>query len=267
MARNILQKLPNCHLCYAADNAMFPYGQLSDSVLIARVVDQIDALIAAQKPDIVVIACNTASTLALEELRRRFDTPFVGVVPAIKPAAKLSSSGAIGLLATPATVNRLYTQQLIEDFASGLEVFLYGSQALVTLAEHYIAGEEIDSKALNHEINQLYSCPKAEQIDTIVLACTHFPILKPLLSEHKSPKGRSIQWIDSGDAIARRVASLVETDEGFRQRSAPPQTVREPSKDKAGDEYSAPVEIYLSQVSAKDHTLKQRYIHFLTRST
>src|SRR5215510_1515846 len=94
---------PDATLIYAADNAAFPYGAWDEPELVRRIVVVVGKLIAATRPDLVVIACNTASTLALSSLREHYEVPFVGTVPAIKPAAEQTKSGMIGVLATPGT--------------------------------------------------------------------------------------------------------------------------------------------------------------------
>lgn len=208
VARAILAKTPYCSLTYAADNAAFPYGLLDDETLIGRVCQQIESLIARCKPDVIVIACNTASTLALEHLREISSIPFVGVVPAVKPAAQLTKTGVIGLLATPATVNRDYTLSLIEEFAANSTVKLYGSSRLVSMAEESVLGSPPKPDELATELDFLFTQEDGDRIDTVVLACTHFPLLVDHLRE--LPRGRSIQWIDSGEAIARRVEYWVK---------------------------------------------------------
>ncbi len=198
----IRRRLPCCEFIYACDNAAFPYGTKEEAELIARVEDVLKALIARVAPDIVVIACNTASTLALPQIRAHFSKPVIGVVPAIKPAARLSASRVIGLLATPATVERPYTRRLIEEFAAGCAVIPVGSSELVTIAEAKLRGEAPDIAAIARIIAPIFA---DERVDTLVLACTHFPLLKPELAQ-AAP--RAVQWIDSGEAIARRVASF-----------------------------------------------------------
>ncbi len=209
VAREIRDAVPDCKLSYFFDNAFFPYGTKSDSVLLERIVSQIELLHQAFTPDIVVIACNTASTLVLDALRARFHTPFVGVVPAIKPASASSLSGVIGVLATPATVNRPYTQKLIEDFAQDVKVYLHGSDALVTQAERKLNNQEVVTDVIHAEIETLLRLDKSDSMDTIVLACTHFPLLLEEVDKAANACGRSIHWMDSGKAIARRVVQLL----------------------------------------------------------
>ena len=148
VAQEIQQRLPQISLVYASDNAFFPYGTKGEAELIARVDQVIDALLARYPADILVIACNTASTLTLPHLRSKLSLPIVGVVPAIKPAALMSKSGVIGLLATPATVARPYTHELIREYATNCQVISLGSSALVQIAEQKLRGEAIDSAAI-----------------------------------------------------------------------------------------------------------------------
>ncbi len=195
--------LPDAHYFYLCDNLNFPYGTKSDDAVIGFTTKNCRKLIATYELDILVIACNTASTVALDTVRSAVQIPVVGVVPAIKPAALLSKSKSIGLLATPATVQRPYTLKLIDDFASGCNVTLQGSSLLVEIAEKKLRSVEFSTASIKSEVDQmLIQDPK---IDVVVLGCTHFPLLKDELSQ-LYPK---IQWVDSGAAIASRVKSLL----------------------------------------------------------
>ena len=213
VAKEILLKTPHCQLHYFADNSLFPYGLRNDEVLGDHIVLEAGKLIKLIHPDYLVLACNTASTLALDKLRDKFghilpSKHFIGVVPAIKPAAQITKSGAIGVLATPATVKRGYTKQLIEDFANEKHVFSYGSEVLAEQAEQFLTKREVSQSIVQQELINLLTQSSENAIDTIVLACTHFPILKPLLNELALAQGVKINWVDSGEAIARRVAQL-----------------------------------------------------------
>lgn len=199
----IEQRLPGVGISYFMDNLYLPYGELSESALLARLERIVEFLQQVATPDLIVIACNTASTQSLEFLRHRFDQIFVGVVPAIKPAAAKSKSKHIGLLATPATVNGQYIQGLIENFAQQCKVQKVGSSALVHLAERRFWSEgEVN-------INDL-SFPVFDQVDTVVLGCTHFPLIKDLIQDIL-PEG--VNLIDSGQAIATRVSVLLDASE------------------------------------------------------
>ncbi|MFB0773086.1 glutamate racemase [Proteus cibi] len=203
--REIREKLPDAHYIYVFDNEAFPYGEKSQEFIIDRVVRIVSAV--AEKHDLatIVIACNTASTVSLPALRAKFtDIPIVGVVPAIKPAAKLTCNGVVGLLATRATVKRPYTHELIERFATDCKVHSLGSAELVELAERKLHGEAVSLDALRKILTPWLKMK--EPPDTVVLGCTHFPLLADeLLSV--LPDGTRI--IDSGAAIARRTAWLV----------------------------------------------------------
>ncbi len=217
VAREIESAYPQCKLTYASDNAQFPYGNKTADWLIGRVEQLMDRLIQMTQPDVIVIACNTASTLTLPHLRSRFEVPFVGVVPAVKPAAQLSTSKIIGLLATPATVSRPYTHQLIADHAADCTLILHGSSDLVLQAERKLLGQPLNMSILSRELQRLIDAPRARDMDTIILACTHFPLLATELKELALP--RQFQWIDSGEAIARRVgywlAQLVQEEKKY----------------------------------------------------
>lgn len=160
----------------------------------------------------LVIACNTASTVALETVRSAIAIPVVGVVPAIKPAAKHTRTGTIALLATPATVLRPYTKKLVADFADGCTVLMKGSSLLVEIAERKLRGQGVSAAELAGELAPLFAQPGGDRIDTIVLGCTHFPLLKNELVALRP----DVFWIDSGPAIAARVRSLLGAHSGDR---------------------------------------------------
>ncbi|TCI01450.1 glutamate racemase [Corallincola luteus] len=189
-----------CH--YLMDNEGQPYGELDDSTLIRRACDLIMQVVAQVNPALVVVACNSASTLVLPTLRKQLDLPVVGVVPAIKPAAFQSSNKHIGILATPGTVARAYTQALIDEFAADCRISRIGNSELVGMAEDKLAGRAVNLPRLA-EILAPWS--QGDGPDTIVLGCTHFPLLATEIIECLP----AAHCIDSGEAIARRVTNLL----------------------------------------------------------
>ena len=191
-----------------ADDANFPYGHLDEDRLIERIVDVLGGAIGEHKPDLVVIACNTASTLALGELRTRFRVPFVGTVPAIKPACAQSVTKRVTVLGTQATVGREYTRALIREFASGCDVHLVGSPRLATYAEAELAGAPAADRAIATEISGCFIEKDGARTDTIVLACTHYPLL---LERFRANAPWPVTWLDPAPAIARRVVDLMRT--------------------------------------------------------
>lgn len=197
----IRQALPNESYIYLFDNARLPYGELAEQELISGCVALITDFVQKQSVSMVVIACNTASTLILPSLRAVLNIPVVGVVPAIKPAALLSRNKHIGLLATPGTIKRAYTHELIDQFASGCSVELYASSELVMLAEQKAAGNPVTQQ----ELAQILSPILESELDTLVLGCTHFPILKQEMQEYL---GDRVSLLDSGKAVAARVLTL-----------------------------------------------------------
>jgi glutamate racemase len=203
--REIARARPDAALCFVADDAAFPYGKLADQALIDRVAAVIDRYIAELCPALVVIACNTASTLALPVLRARFPIPFVGTVPAIKPACEQSKSKRISVLATPGTVRRDYTRDLIAKFAGDCRVTLVGGDQLAALAEAALRGEAVDEDEIRREIAPCFVDDDG-RTDTIVLACTHYPLILDRLTR-LAPW--PVTWIDPAPAIARRTSQLL----------------------------------------------------------
>lgn len=205
ISREIIARTEAIELHYLSDNAAFPYGEKTTEELINRASRVLLSACEQLQPNIVVIACNTASTAILPSLRTQLAIPVVGVVPAIKSAAKVSKSQTIALLATPGTVNRNYTQQLINEHAANQQVIRLGSSQLVKHIEAHIHGQVIDSEYLLSVVEQLTEQVGGENIDTVVLGCTHFP----LISEYFKAIKPNWQWIDSGAAIAERVHTLL----------------------------------------------------------
>lgn len=204
--REIAAARPDADIVYAADTAAFPYGRLGEGVLVQRVLDVMGHLLALHEPDLVVVACNTASTLVLPPLRAAFAVPFIGTVPAIKPAAIASRTRRFSVLATPGTVARDYTLELVRDFAEGCRVKLVGSQRLAALAEDFLSGLAVSDDDIGAELMPCFVEDKGGRTDTIVLGCTHYPLLKPRF-ERLAPW--PVAWIDPAPAIARRVVQLI----------------------------------------------------------
>ncbi|MGX8940059.1 glutamate racemase [Symbiopectobacterium sp. Eva_TO] len=197
----IRQLLPDLHYIYAFDNEAFPYGEKPQDFIVERVVQIVSAVQQRHQLAAVVIACNTASTISLPALRERFTFPVVGVVPAVKPAAKLTRNGIVGVLATRATVQRSYTHELIARFATDCQILLLGSAELVELAEAKLQGDNVSLLELQQILHPWLKLP--EPPDTVVLGCTHFPLLAEEL-QLVLPNGTRL--VDSGAAIARRTA-------------------------------------------------------------
>ena len=197
---------PDARFVFVADDAFFPYGAHGEAELVGRVVPLIGKLIERYRPDLVIIACNTASTLVLPHLRQRFGVPFVGTVPAIKPACAASRTKRVSVLGTEATVSREYTRALIRDFANGTDVTLVGSGNLAALAEAELQGEPAADAAIAKEIAPCFVDEGGRRTDIVVLACTHFPLLLARL-EQLAPW--PVSFIDPAPAIARRVLDLL----------------------------------------------------------
>jgi len=204
--------LPNAPIVYAADSAGFPYGKRSEAELATRVPALLGRFVERYHPRLVVIACNTASTIALDHARAALDLPVVGTVPAIKPAAEISKSRVIGVLGTEATVRQPYVDDLAAKFASDCTIVRHGSPELVELAEAKLAGEPVGVDAVKDGAQPMFEAPDGTRIDTVVLACTHFP----LLEEELRSAFPNVSYVHGGPGIARRIAFLT------RQQPWPP---------------------------------------------
>ena len=205
--------LPNAPFIYVADNAGYPYGKRSEAEIASRVPALLGRLVERFHPRLAVIACNTASTIALDHVRSALDLPVVGTVPAIKPAAELSKTRVIGVLGTEATVRQPYVDKLAAEFAPDCTIIRHGSPELVDLAEAKLAGEDAGLDAVRDAAQPMFDAAGGDRIDVWVLACTHFPLLRREL-EQAFP---DVQWIDGGPGIARRIAWLT------REQAWPPE--------------------------------------------
>jgi len=199
-----LELLPNAPIVYAADSAGYPYGKRSEAEIASRVPALLGRLVERYRPRLAVIACNTASTIALEHVRSALDLPVVGTVPAIKPAAENSKTRVIGVLGTEATVRQPYVDDLAAKFASDCTIIRHGSPELVELAEAKLAGEVLGVDAVKAAAQPMFDAPNGDRIDTVVLACTHFP----LLQEQLQAAFPQIVYVHGGPGIARRIAWL-----------------------------------------------------------
>src|SRR6202790_1786703 len=207
--REIVKARPDAHYVYVADDVFFPYGRHSEEEIIACVVTLVGELIAAHAPDLVVIACNTMSVSVMAQLRAAYSVPFVGTVPAIKPACAASKTRRVSVLGTKATVKREYTQALIRDHGQGCEVTLVGSAELASLAEAALRGVEVSDREIFDELAPCFvgtGATDPARTDTIVLACTHYPLLLDRLVR-LAPW--PVDWIDPAPAIARRGVNLL----------------------------------------------------------
>jgi glutamate racemase len=218
--REVAAARPDARFVYVADDAAFPYGDMPEEALITRILHVIGKAIADHAPDLIVVACNTASTLALKELRARYKVPFVGTVPAIKPACAQSKTKRIAVLGTQATVSREYTKALIREFASGCDVVLNGSSRLAAFAEAELAGCPVSDTEIAAEIAACFVDKDGRRTDTVVLACTHYPLL---LARFRANAPWPVDWIDPAPAIARRVADLLHERPVATAPPSPPQ--------------------------------------------
>jgi glutamate racemase len=204
--------LPTAPIVYVADSAGYPYGTRRASEIEARVPALLGRLAERLDPGLIVIACNTASTIALDSVRSALDLPIVGTVPAIKPAAEISKTRTIGVLGTEATVRQAYVDRLAGEFAADCTVLRHGSAELVDLAEAKLRGDPTDPNSYARILGGIFSQPGGERTDTIVLACTHFPLVEEELA---AAAPQPVRFVDGKEGIARRTAWLT------RERSWP----------------------------------------------
>ncbi|QPC97859.1 glutamate racemase [Qipengyuania soli] len=203
----VRKALPDAPVIYAADMAGLPYGTKSEAEIAARVAGLLGRMAERWQPRLICIACNTASTIALGMVRDVLEIPIVGTVPAIKPAASLTTTGTFGLLGTEATIRQAYVDNLEREFAGGKRLLRHGANGLVPLAEAKLRGEDVSVEAVAREIAGLLSLDGADSIDTLVLACTHFPLLE---DELRQAIGRDVRFVHGAEGIARRVAYLTQ---------------------------------------------------------
>jgi glutamate racemase len=203
--REIAAARPHADFLYVADDAAFPYGSIAEPALVSRVVDLLGEMITAHRPDLVVIACNTASTIALPDLRKTFPLPFVGTVPAIKPACTASVTRRVSVLGTEATVKREYTRALIRDYAQDCKVTLVGAKSLAAYVETELGGTPVSDAQISAEIAPCFR-DDGRRTDTIVLACTHYPLL---IDRLRQLAPWPVNFLDPAPAIARRVGDLL----------------------------------------------------------
>ncbi|MDT3687591.1 MAG: glutamate racemase [Pseudorhodoplanes sp.] len=215
--REVAAARPDAQFVYAADDAAFPYGRFGERELTERVLTVMARLIEQHAPTLIVIACNTASTLVLAELRKNFPVPFVGTVPAIKPACTASQTKLVSVLGTEGTVAREYTRTLIRDFAQGCEVTLVGSKNLAMLAEAHLRGELVGEAAIAGELAPCFVEKNGVRTDTVVLACTHYPLL---LERLQVLAPWPVTFVDPAPAIARRVIDLIGPARGANSGTA-----------------------------------------------
>ena len=199
------RELPDAPVIYAADNAGLPYGEKSEAQIAARVAGLLGRMTERFSPRLVCIACNTASTIALGMVREVLHVPIVGTVPAIKPAAALTRTGVIGLLGTQATIRQDYVDRLEEAFAGDKRLLRHGAPELVEAAEALLHGQPVDPAAIDRAVDGLRTRPGGDEIDTVVLACTHFPLLAHELGARFGP---GVRLVDGAQGIARRIAAL-----------------------------------------------------------
>ena len=202
-ARLVMHEQP---FVYVGDDAGFPYGDWQEQALTERMTGLFETLLDIYKPHLAIVACNTASTLIMPALRARFSIPFVGIVPAIKPAAERTASGLVSVLATPGTVSRAYTQNLIKQFANRCEVKLVGATQLARMAEEHMQLRPIDTQLLREEIRPCFVQRGQRKTDIVTLGCTHYPFL---VNEMRKLAPWPVDWLDPAHAVAKQARRLL----------------------------------------------------------
>ena len=201
------EALPDAPVIYAADLAGLPYGTKTEAQIAARVAGLLGRMAERFQPRLACIACNTASTIALGMVRDVLAIPVVGTVPAIKPAAALTQTGTIGLIGTEATIRQAYVDDLEAQFASGKRMLRIAAPALVAAAEAKLRGQTVDTALIAEARARLMAMPGGADIDTLVLACTHFPLLAEELAAAFGPQ---VHQVDGAAGIARRIVHLLD---------------------------------------------------------
>jgi glutamate racemase len=211
--RAVREVMPAAPVIYAADNGGFPYGPKSEAEIAARVCGLLGRMSERYRPRLICIACNTASTIALAMVRDVLAVPIVGTVPAIKPAVQQTFSGTIGLLGTAATIRQAYVDRLEAEFAGGKRLLRFAAGELVGAAEAKLRGQRVDPECFARAAAGLRDQPGGSEIDTVVLACTHFSLLIPELAEAFGPQ---VQFVDGAAGIARRISHLTRGQDLMR---------------------------------------------------
>lgn len=211
----VRKALPDAPVIYAADNGGLPYGPKTEAEVAARVCGLLGRMSERYRPRLICIACNTASTIALGMVRDVLAVPIVGTVPAIKPAAERTRSGTIGLLGTAATIRQAYVDRLEAEFAADKRLLRHAAPDLVSAAEAKLRGEEVDPAVVARAVAGLRDQSGGEAIDTVVLACTHFPLLTDELAKSFGPE---VAFVDGAAGIARRIAHLTQGQNFERSR-------------------------------------------------
>ncbi|NLG90528.1 MAG: glutamate racemase [Acetobacter sp.] len=207
IVRAIQALAPDICIDYLADTAIFPYGEQDDDFLIERIVSLLSQAIRRLQPQVVVVACNTASTLALEALRAAWpDMPFVGCVPPIRWAARITQTKVIGLLATRATVRRPYLSRLHALYAPECTLIAHAAPGLAGCAELAFRGQDVSDSTLLREIEGLFVHPDSNRLDVVGLGCTHYTFVLDRLRA-LSPPG--LTWLDPAPAVAQHTCNLL----------------------------------------------------------
>lgn len=208
----VKERLPLENFVYLADRKNFPYGEKSSDEIVRIVLQAVKSLNEGNRPKMLVIACNTATVTSLDAVRKVVDIPVVGVVPAVKPAAMQSRNKRIGVLATERTVKGEYLQELIDDFAGDCHVEKVAGSGIVRFVENdfFNASEREKEDIIERAVEQF----SGENVDTVVLGCTHFIFLTDIL---KRKFGETADVIDSREGVGKQIISLLKRKSLFSE--------------------------------------------------
>ncbi|MCI1242475.1 MAG: aspartate/glutamate racemase family protein [Acetobacter fabarum] len=208
IVRAIRAHAPSVKVDYLADTAVFPYGEQDDAVLTQRIISLLSHAVERLRPQAVVIACNTASTLALDALRTTCPSlPFIGCVPPIRWAARQTETGVIGLLATRATIRRPYLSRLHTLYAPECTLIAHAAPHLASYAEQVFRGRSVPDDLVYKDIEGLLSHPDSARLDAVGLGCTHYTFMLDQLRRIAPP---GMVWLDPADAVARQTCTVLQ---------------------------------------------------------
>lgn len=209
--KEVVKLLPNENTIYLADSKNAPYGQKSADEIISLSIKNTELLL-SKKCKLIIVACNTATTNAIDYLRSNYDVPFIGIEPAIKPAALFSKTDSIGILATKGTLTSKLFEKTANEYTQNITTIEQDGEGLVPLIE---SGKLNSTETF--QLLETYLKPMLQfNIDHLVLGCTHYPYLIPQI---KTILGNSVKIIDSGEAVAKQTKAILQKNNLFNSEN------------------------------------------------